>query len=211
MSTGTTTRSKRRALPPEVRREQLVQATIRSIARRGLSGTTLAAVTREAGLSMGIANLHFESKDKLLAATLSHVADEYNGGLRELLDSGNPLAQRLQDLVDFDFSPSVARRDKLAVWFAFWGEAGARPTYRKICNRSDRATQALLRELFAEAAAQHPGHDVDLLTSGYTALANGLWLDLLVSPRKTSRAAARAIAQQYLRDAFPGLLPPAAA
>ena len=99
--------AKRRALPPEVRREQLVQATIRSIARRGLSGTTLAEVTREAGLSMGIANLHFESKDRLLAATLSSVADEYNDGLRAVLTAPHSsLEERLEGLL---LSPLSAR------------------------------------------------------------------------------------------------------
>ena len=45
-----------------------------------------------------------------------------------------------------------------------------------------------------------------MLTTGYTALANGLWLDLLVSPRQTSRKTAHAIARQYLAGAFPLLV-----
>ena len=44
----------RRALPKEVRKEQLIQATIKCIAKHGLSGVTMARVTQEAGLSLGI-------------------------------------------------------------------------------------------------------------------------------------------------------------
>ena len=58
--------SKRRAMSKQARREQLIQATIKCIAKNGLSGTTMADITREAGLSLGIVNLHFESKEKLL-------------------------------------------------------------------------------------------------------------------------------------------------
>ena len=68
----------RRALSKEVRRRELIDATIKCIARKGLGNTTLADVAREAGLSQGIVNLHFKSKDNLLAETLKSVADEYH-------------------------------------------------------------------------------------------------------------------------------------
>ena len=57
---------KSRTEPKEKRRSQLILATIRSIARHGLSDTTVSTVSSEAGLSQGIINLHFQSKEKLL-------------------------------------------------------------------------------------------------------------------------------------------------
>ena len=66
-----------RTASKEERQTQLIKATIRSIARRGLSETTIATVAKEAGLSQGIINLHFQSKDRLLVETLRYVADEY--------------------------------------------------------------------------------------------------------------------------------------
>ena len=53
----------RRALAKERRRQQLIDATIKCISKKGLGGTTLADVAGEAGLSQGIVNLHFDSKD----------------------------------------------------------------------------------------------------------------------------------------------------
>jgi AcrR family transcriptional regulator len=58
------------------RRLQLIDATMKCIARKGMSSTTLGDVAREAGLSQGIVNLHFESKDNLLNETLRHLADD---------------------------------------------------------------------------------------------------------------------------------------
>ena len=60
----------------ETRRQQLIEATIDSLARRGYSETTMADVADGAGLSRGIVNFHFESKEKLLVATLQYMADE---------------------------------------------------------------------------------------------------------------------------------------
>ena len=67
----------RRTAAPEERRLQLIEATIRCVANRGLAETTISTVAREAGLSQGIINLHFKSKDGLLTATLRYIADEY--------------------------------------------------------------------------------------------------------------------------------------
>lgn len=197
----------RRALPKEVRRKQLIQATMESIAENGLSGTTMATVTRKAGLSMGIANLHFESKDKMLVETLQYVTDEYSNGQMDILTSGKytTIAEKIQAILDFDLSPKVLHKSKLAVWVAFWGEAKARPTYQRIRTQADIQSENAFRDLF-QGAIDEGGYadtDADMLARGYTALVDGLWLDLLVSPKQFNRSKAMKIARHYLASAFP--------
>ena len=60
----------------EIRRKQLIDATIRAIGRFGYTSTTLTHVAGEAGLSPGIVNFYFKSKDQLLLATLEQIAEE---------------------------------------------------------------------------------------------------------------------------------------
>ena len=50
----------------EARRVQLIEATIETIAVRGFARTTLTDVAQQAGLSHGLVNFHFETKEKLL-------------------------------------------------------------------------------------------------------------------------------------------------
>jgi len=203
--------SARRAQPKAVRQQQLITATINSIAKNGLSGTTMATITREAGLSLGIANLHFESKDKLLAATLRYITSEYNNGQSEILESATvpSLAEKLHALLDFNLSARLTQKNKLSVWFAFWGEAKARPTYQRICSHSDVQAENAIRDFFQQLIdeGQYAHADAELLAIGYTALLDGLWLDLLVAPRRTSLIKAKRVAAQYLASAFPGHMP----
>jgi len=156
---------------------------------------------------MGIANLHFESKDKLLRATLQHVTSEYNNGQAEILASTSykSLADKLQALLAFQFSTSLVQKNKLAIWFAFWGEAKARPTYQRICSRSDVQAESAIQKFFQEIIdeGKYKLADTELLAIGYTALLDGLWLDLLVAPRRTTRNKAKQVAAQYLASAFP--------
>lgn len=188
------------------RRTQLIEATIRSIAANGLSDTTTSVVAKEAGLSQGIINLHFESKDKLLLATLARVVDEYRAIWEAALEAAPPdPAARLAALVEVDFHPDVCDRDKLAVWFAFWSESKARPTYRKLCAARDRDYDRVMRGLCRELVGQG-GYDSvqpELAARGLAAITEGLWLDMLISPRNLSRREALRVSMAYLAHLFP--------
>jgi TetR/AcrR family transcriptional repressor of bet genes len=119
----------RRAIAKARRRQQLIDATIKCISKKGLGSTTLADVAKEAGLSQGIVNLHFDSKDNLLAETLKFLAEEYDQQfMRTLADAPASPASRLLALMQMCLKPAVCDRRKLAVWFAFWGEVKAVPT-----------------------------------------------------------------------------------
>ena len=189
----------------EDRRKQLIKATIKCIANKGLSNTTMADVTGEAGLSLGIVNLHFQSKDKLLEETLRFVADEYNRGQANMINSDSPLAEKMQAMVDFDFSPSICQKNKLAVWFAFWGETKARPTYQQICSQSDIEVESSILTLFKQVIAEghYKNFDAEMIMRGYSAIMQGLWLDMLLSPRIFTREKAKQIATHYLSSFFP--------
>ena len=197
---------RRRTAPPAERRKQLIDATIRSVANRGLADTTIATVAREAGLSQGIINLHFKTKERLLTETLRYLADEYRNACHAAAarTEGSPEAG-LTAMVELDFQRGICERNKLAVWFAFWGERKFRPTYRRICSERDRSYDDMVRVLCAQLC-EHGGYaevDPALVADGLSALTDGLWLDLLVRPDSMTRDLARRISLTYLADAFP--------
>ena len=202
-------RTKRRTASREVRQVQLIKATIRSIAKHGLSVITMATVAKEAGLSQGIINLHFNSKERLLEETLRSVVDEYRDAWRKALGSNSDsAAEKLNALIAVDFDKQICQRNKLAVWFAFWGESRSRLTYRKIYAERGREYKQVLANLFEEIIKQG-GYDAcaQHIAIGLVAMHAGLWLDLLLSPAEMNREQAREISLSYLRDVFPGHFP----
>jgi TetR/AcrR family transcriptional repressor of bet genes len=208
------TAMKKRTASKEERQEQLIQATIRSVATRGLSDTTMATVASEAGLSQGIINLHFQSKERLLIETLRYIADEYRASWKKALDGAaeSPAAQ-LEALVMVDFRLPVCDRNKLAVWFAFWGESKSRPTYRQICAERDRAYRTEMVQVCQALidAGEYRAIDADSVASGLSAMTSGLWLDMLTNPRSMSRQDGRDICRQFLATTFDRHFPPASA
>jgi len=197
---------KKRTESKETRRLQLIQATMQSIASHSLSETTISTVLNEAGLSRGIINLHFQSKEKLLLDTLAYVVDEYKTLWENaLLKAGDSSAERLESLVRVDFHRSVCDRSKLSVWFAFWSETKSRPTYRKLCAERDREYDATMLQLCTDLIneGEYTGIDPEMAAIGLAALTEGLWLDMLVNPRRMSRKKALKISMAYLSHLFP--------
>ncbi len=197
----------RRKASREERRQQLVDATMKCIARKGIGSTTLADVAKEAGLSQGIVNLHFDSKDNLLRETLRSLANDYRLQFDRALERAGPApADRLLALLRLDFKPSVCDRAKLAVWFAFWGEVKSRPTYRRICDESDRYYDSVMEKLCGDII-EEGGYDTvsaATATEALSSMSNGLWLSNLISPGSWDRHQAMDAVMSYLTHVFPG-------
>ncbi len=189
----------------EVRQLQLIEATIDSLAKRGYAETTMADVADGAGLSRGIVNFHFESKEKLLIATLQHMYDEYSAHWRAaLLKAGDDPARQLQILVWADFDRSICNKRKLAAWLAFWGEAKSRPVYQALSSSRDNYYQQVFIDLCA-SLKQSGGYayEPQVMALALSAMLEGLWLRLMMGTEDTTRETALQAANAFLAAAFP--------
>ena len=188
------------------RRQQLIEATIDSIARFGLTGTTMGKVTETAGVSMGLANFHFESKDQLFDAMLQHLAAEQRALWQSRSqDPALSSSALLLAIVESRFHTTICARKKLAVWFAFYGDASARETYRRAVGDIDDerldATVAIVSEMITEAGYAHLDPTETVLT--IEALYDGLWLNMLLYPSDYRRNICRTRALKVITALFP--------
>ena len=189
----------------EVRRRQLIEATIDSLAKRGYAETTMADVADGAGLSRGIVNFHFESKEKLLVATLQHMYDEYAAHWRAALrKAGDNPADQLRALVAADFDRSICNKRKLAAWCAFWGEAKSRPTYQALSGARDAAYQSVFVEL-CRTLKEDGGYEFEPRATALalSAMLEGLWLRLMIGTEDITRESALRTAWEFLSLVFP--------
>jgi AcrR family transcriptional regulator len=176
--TETTTAPASRKASRPVRRQQLIDATIAVLARKGYSALTVADVAKTARLSVGIINFHFESKEKLLAACLTHLAEEYYHNWHGALAMpGASVAEKLQLIVLGDFNDKIFTPDKLAAWIAFWGETQGRPIYVEICSTYDEERTKAVSGL-CEKIIKDGGYKLvpSTVMRALESLGDGLWL-----------------------------------
>ena len=190
----------------EARRVQLIEATIGCIAKHGFSDLTLAQVAEAAKLSVGIVNFYFKSKDTLLNETLAHMVGEYRRYWRANVEAAGPgPAEKIVAMLEGDFQRLVANKKTVTVWYAFWGETRWRPDFMALCQELNSEFQGvaagLLRQLIdANAIADR---DPVLLAKGFSAMSDGLWLDMLINPKETDRDTARRVIRAFLAGLFP--------
>ncbi|MFM8748158.1 MAG: TetR family transcriptional regulator C-terminal domain-containing protein [Aestuariivirga sp.] len=188
-----------------LRREQLIEATIATIARKGLSQMTLTDVALAAGVSHGLVNFHFQSKERLLAETLRFMSEEHRRiWSAALADAGPDPARQLNALILCEFESGGQTAERLTAWCAFWGEAQNRPLYLEQCGENDRAHidafETACRKLVTEAS-----YAVDAARAAriLRLAIEGMWLELMFSARPYDRPEALATAFVCAAALFP--------
>jgi len=165
------------------RRRQLLEATLRSVVRHGLSKTTLATVASEAGLSQGVVAFYFKNKGGLLTAALRMLYQQYEQNWKSHLAASAPdPVSQLVALVHADFAPIVCNPDALAVWFSFWGEQKFTPKYAEISADFDLRRSHAIRDICRAILPDAERERVDLVSEWIDTLSDGFWQKLHLVP-----------------------------
>lgn len=105
---------------PELRREQLVEATLRVIARKGVTAATVREISAEAGVAFSLIRHHFRTKEDLMYAAYSHhMQTMAHLSLASASDTSKSLEDRVRQCIHDTLSPPVTNGEALQVWAGF--------------------------------------------------------------------------------------------
>jgi len=183
---------------PDARRLSLIEAAARVLAERGASGISVRHVAVAAGVSPGLVGHYFEGIDALIAQTYVHVAAQVNAALELAVDAaGADPRERLHAYVAANFGPSIADPALLATWIAFWSLVRTHPAVARLHADNYGAFRADIEKLLRACGVIDAGA-CQQLAIGVTALIDGLWLELCLSPDTLTIDIACAIARQQI-------------
>ena len=184
---------------------KLISSAIKSISEKGINETTMSDVSQGAGLSQGIVNFHFKSKELLLIETLKFISNEYLQSFQNCLKkSGLDPCKQIIAIINNDFSKKICSRDKIALWFTFFSEVKFKPAYHQICKQRDLYYQKITENIFRELIKLEKSKiSLTNVSNGLQALVMGLWLDQLVDPDTFKRKKAKEICFNFIKSNFP--------
>jgi len=191
---------------PEVRKRKLIEATAQCLAELGYADTSVRAVAAKARVSPGLVAHHFKGIDDLIVATYSHVGAQVAETLAQAMDSARGDAEtKIRAFIDASFRPPVLDRDLLAIWLSFWSLVRRDPGVRKVHKKVYADYRNRLEGLIANIARAHRFRiDAHLAALGFTAMLDGLWLELCLDPTTFSREDALRIAHAWVDDLVAG-------
>ncbi|HUL09478.1 MAG TPA: TetR family transcriptional regulator C-terminal domain-containing protein [Candidatus Acidoferrum sp.] len=187
-------------------RAAILEATVEVIARHSLSGTTVERVALAAGVAPGTVILHFKRKEALLIEVLEDLAQEFDQARRSAIaGAADDPAGALDRLIEINFDPKVSDPAKVAVWYAFWGEAAARSVYLERAGAIDDSYQDDLVRICTDLKARggYDQVDAEAAAVGLIGTIDYLWQEIMVAGRRFDRARARRTARGYLANIFP--------
>jgi len=168
-----------------VRREQIVRATIRCLAREGYTRLTMKKVAREAGVSQGILHYYFADKRAMLAATLEAVTRDLDRRVAAAQSrTGRDSRARLRALVRACLEVAVSRPEFWVVFVEFWGEMLHDRRLRDLNTAAYSRTRRLIGRLIAEGVRAGRFRPVDPRRASAVVLGliDGLSLQLTFDP-----------------------------
>lgn len=187
-------------------RQKLIETTIDIIADEGFAGVTMAKVAERAGLSRGIGNFHFQTKEQLMLEAFRGLYGEHEQAWRNALeDDSVPAEVRLTALIRILLTPPIADHKKIAVWLAFWGVTPHRQTYLNICTEVDCQYEDAITGLLSELAGGQKelnGLSLRTIAISLTALIDGSLLQYLIAPGRLSPDDAIRACHAYLGSFF---------
>lgn len=178
------------------RRQQLINATIDSIAKRGLTETTITHISKGAGLSRGIVNFYFTSKEAMMREVLGSMIAQYETAWKNAVKDGMSAHDRLEAVVKAHFDTKICSLKRLNVMSAFWGHAATHEAYREKIDASDSELQRMLAQSWAEYTPS--GYNPEQFARQLHAMIRGLWLSFLMAPKAVAREALAAECMAFI-------------
>ncbi|MEY8801481.1 transcriptional regulator BetI [Leisingera sp. XS_AS12] len=179
----------------DIRNEELIEATIIAVHKRGYGVVTMAEIAREAGASAASINYYFGSKEGLMEATMRHLLGKLRQAMVEGYATANTPRERLYAVMDANFSDGLYTVPQCSIWMQFWANA----PYSPRLSRLHRINRARVRSHFlAELRALLPDTQIETARQALQSYMDGVWLQAAQSETPLDPAAARAAAHRVV-------------
>lgn len=156
-----------------IRRRDLVEAAYQTFLEHGLSGMTMARIGERAGMSHGIVNYYFKSKDALLSAVVRKANFLIMEDTARLLRHAQSARARISAIIQANFAEDLFTRDIARAWVSYYSAIGQNPDFERLQNVVDRRLSSNLmhelRQLTTPERARKIATNIALLIEG-------LWL-----------------------------------
>lgn len=163
------------------RRDSLVAATLRVVAAEGIENTTVAKICEAAGVSRGLANHYFQSKEELLVIAFQKLLDDLGDVTRQAAQEQRSPTRKLFAMIHAIFRSEFFSSTARAAYLCFWTASLSNQQFARI-NRSNYARyHSSVARLFERAAKQR-NLDMNAKTAaiGLIGMIDGLWVDLSI-------------------------------
>jgi TetR/AcrR family transcriptional repressor of bet genes len=182
---------------PEIRRPQLIRATMDVINQVGFLNASVAKIGQQAGISPSIINHYFGGKSGLVEATMRSVLKDLSTGINLRLSKvpKDDTLARIEAIVGENFSPHQQNEAVVKTWLAFWAQAMHDPALNRLQTVNEKRLLSYLR---LELKRSMPHAQAQMVATTIAALIDGIWLRGALNRQGIDSNLARRVVMDYL-------------
>ncbi|HET8987197.1 MAG TPA: TetR/AcrR family transcriptional regulator [Humibacillus sp.] len=172
------------AEPERDRQQRILDAVLSLLSQRGIAGVSMRTVAKEAGVSLGLLNYHYEDKVGLIRAALRRIEAHDIELLRS--DPALPPEERLRVALRRVVSPEFLTTDYLSLRLQLWSLGQAHEDFAEINTAAQQRYRGSLADLIKDARPELPRRECNKRAADIDVIQNGLWLTALLGLDKPS-------------------------
>jgi TetR/AcrR family transcriptional repressor of bet genes len=179
----------------EMRRDELMDAAIEAIGEFGIVNATVAIIAGKAGMSAGLVNHYFDSKQELLALTLRSLSNLFRKDILDILPANATPVERLKAIVDGSFAPQHFRGAKRMAWMQFMMTSQNDPAIRQLMRITGARFVSNIRYAVKNLV---PKSEIDDVADGIAAMIDGFFWQIAADYDEDDFERARRICWNYV-------------
>lgn len=162
-----------RASDTEIRKVQIVEATMDVLVDRGFCALKIRDVADRAGVSAGLVCHHYDTKQGLLLAAVRHAVTRYGDQMTQIAQQDMPPRDKVLALVRMALTPEQSNKRLSSVWLTLYCLAGSDADFHdeliRYQNQNLELVRCAIAPIYSEDTAEH-------LARMVVALIDGVWL-----------------------------------
>jgi AcrR family transcriptional regulator len=176
----------------QVRREEILRATVTQITQRGFANTRVTDVANSLNISSALIFYHFESKNRLLSEAFSYAAERDLQQLDRIRASQLSALRRLQRILSL-YGPGSGPGQAWPLWIDAWATALRVPELQAVSRRLDVHWKDIVAAVIAEGVEGGEFRCPDPVAAAWriTALVDGLAVQATVHTGVVAKATMR--------------------
>jgi len=179
----------------KIRRRDLIEAAYQTFLEHGFNGMTMVRIGERAGMSHGIVNYYFKSKDELVSAVVRKANFLIMQDTAKRLRDARSARERVSAVIAGNFPADLFTREIARAWVSYYAALGR----RQDLDRMQRAVDARLASNLMHALRQMVDRRQARMIANYVAvLIDGYWLRHTKSYDGVDSAAAIAQIEEFV-------------
>ena len=166
------------------RQARILEAVLDLLAREGISGVSMRAVAREAGVALGLVNYHYEDKTSLIAAALREVEEQDLAMVQA--DPDLDPEDRLRDVLRRVARPEFLTTEYLTLRLQLWALARVHEDFEQINTRAQKRYRDGIAVLIKDARPELSRGECAKRATDVGVVQNGIWLTSLIGLDRAS-------------------------